>query len=208
MKNYNKAEELLKKVIESDEFDSNAYFHLGEVYSRLKRHQDAIDALSKSIELNGADVIAKFYLAFEYKEIGEIQTAIKLYEEVISQSPDYSWAYYNLASIYLELENDDKAIFYLERTIKTNPNDIPAIKLLVKILSKHKKYVVAENILKKATVTMPLEADIYYLLAQVYKCLNNKMNYLKYLKFTEKKVITFSGDKDTLMSEIKELEEN
>lgn len=201
-KEFHKAEPLLLDVLKKDNLDSNTHFHLGEIYSKLNRHEESIKHLLKAVELNNSDVIAVFYLAYEYSQIGQIDKSIQAYENVISLSPDYSWAYYNLASIYLEQGNDDKAIFYLERTIKTNPNDIPAIKLLVKILSKNKKYNVAETILKRATTSMPLEADLYYLLAQVYKCLNSKMNYLKYLRFTSKKSSTFTGNIDKLKEEI------
>lgn len=201
---YDIAEELFSKVLKADNSDANSYFHLGEIYSKTNRHTQAIEALSKALELNKNDVIAKFYLAYEYNMVDDVQKAIKLYEEITEQSPDYSWAYYNLASIYISLDNEDKAIYYLERTIKTNSSDISAIKLLVKLLSKHKKYTAAENILKEAVKNMPLEADLFYLFAQLYKTVNNKSNYLKYLKLVNKNSVTFSGNLEQLKAEIED----
>ena len=162
--------------------------------------------LSKTLELNPDDVIAMFYLAYSLKEVGNIDDSINLYNEIISRSPDYSWAYYNLASIYFEQNRDDLAIEYLNKTIKINPNDVPAIKFLIKILSKNRNYAEAEKILKQATTKMPLEADLFYLFAQLYKTMNSKINYLKYLKYTEKKSSTFTGNFEALLKEIEEAE--
>ena len=78
--------------------------------------------------------------------------------------------------------------------------------MIVKLFSKHKKYSAAEKILRQAMQTMPDEADIYYFLARVYKELKSRINYVKYLKMTLKKQITFSGDINTLKEEIKEAE--
>ena len=48
----------------------------------------------------------------------------------------------------------------------------------------------------------PLEADLFYLFAQLYKAIGNKISYLKYLKYTEKKSSTFTGNIDALREEI------
>ena len=200
------SEKLLLKIIEKDKNDENAFFNLGEVYSRKKEHEKAIQYLTKALELDPKDIIAKFYLAYEYDKINRTETAIKLYEEVIQQNPDYSWAYFNLASIFLSQGNEELAISNLENTIKTNPGDLQAVKLLVKILAKNKKYTSAEKILKQYTVKMSEEADLYYLLAQVYKELKNHPNYLKYLKYTLRRKLKFSGNIIKLEEEIKNAE--
>ena len=106
--------------------------------------------------------------------------------------------------IYLEQNKDEQAILFLEKTIKTNPSDIKAIKMLVKLLYKHKKFVAAEKILRQAIHDMPEEADVYYFLAKVYQELKNRINYVKYLKLTLNKQLTFSGDVNSLEEEIKE----
>ena len=145
-------------------------------------------------------------MAFEYNKIGEVQKSIDLYHKIIAKNADYSWAYYNLASIYSEKGDTDRAIFYLERTLKTNPNDMQAVKLVIKLFFKQKKYEAAERLLKQLIPKAPEQADIYYLLAQVYNSINNPANYYKFLKFAEAKLITFSGDKEMLKNEIADFE--
>ncbi|MBQ9245752.1 tetratricopeptide repeat protein [bacterium] len=203
---YERAEELLLKVIQKDREDENAYFHLGESCTRLKKHEDAIKYFSKALELDKTDLIAKFYLAYEYKEIGETDTAIKLYNEIISENKEYSWVYYNLASIYLEKGEEDKAIIYLEKTIKTNDKDIDAIKMIVKLFAKGKKFAPAERILRQALQVLPDQADLYYLLAQIYQQMKSKINYAKYLKMALSKSITFTGDIEKLKEEVEALD--
>ena len=199
---YEAAEKLLLKVIETDKDDQNSYFHLGEIYSRKKQYENAVKYLSKAVELDNSDTISKFYLAYAFSELGDTETAIRLYTQIINENPEYSWAYFNLAAIYISKEQEDKAVMFLEKTIQTNPRDINAIKMYIKLLSKHKKYSVAEKLLKQATANMPEEADLYYLLAQIYQKLNSKPNYIKYLQTTLSKQVTFSGDIDELKNEI------
>ena len=196
------AEELFLAIIEEDSEDENVLFYLGQIYSKKKEHDKAIEYLQKALVINPNDVIAKFYLAYEYKEISQVDLSIKTYEEVIKLSNDYSWAYYNLATIYLEQEDEEKALFYLDRTININPKDILAIKLASKIFVKHKKYIGAEKLLKKAVQEMPLEADLTYLLSQVYKELKNKANYFKFLTLTQENISTFTGNIDELNEQL------
>ena len=80
--------------------------------------------------------------------------------------------------------------------------------MLVKLYSKHKKYSTAEKILRQAMHDMPEEADIYYLLAQIYMQLKNKINYTKYLKMTVSKELTFTGDIEKVKRELEEAEAN
>ena len=78
--------------------------------------------------------------------------------------------------------------------------------MIVKVLSKHKKYLEAEKVLTKAMTIIPEEADIYYLLSGIYKELKNTANQIKYLKLTISKKLTFSGDIEDVEEELKELE--
>lgn len=199
------AEKLFLKVIETDTEDENAYFHLGEIYTRKKDAEKAVKYLSRAVELDNNDTIAKFYLAYQYKRTGDISKAVQLYNEVTEQNPDYSWAYFNLASIYTEQGEEDKAAFYLEKTLKTNPMDLKALKLLVKLLVKQKKYADAEELINQKLSDMPDEADLYYLLAGIYKKLENKKEYFKFLMLADKNKLTFSGDEAKLEKEIEDI---
>ena len=200
------AELLLLKVIEIDSDDSNAFFHLGEIYSKKKNHEKAIDFLTKSLELNENDIVAKFYLAYELNAIGEIDSAIEIYQDVITQNPDYSWAYYNLAAIYIARKDENNALRYLELTIRVNPTDMQAIRLYIKLLFKNKKYSQAEKCLRQYIHDLPNEADLCFLIAQAYKQLKNRINYVKYLKLAKKMKNTFSGNFEKLEAEIREAE--
>ena len=112
-----------------------------------------------------------------------------------------------MALIYLEQNDEERAIFYLERTININSKDVQAIKLAAKIFMKHKKYAAVEKLLKMAVEEMPLEADLLYLLASLYKELKNKDNYIKLLKLALENSSTFSGNVEKLKAEIAEIEQ-
>ena len=165
---YKKAIELFKAVLRKDPKDSDAYFNLGYVYVHLNNSEAAIKCFENAITLNSDDVLAIFYMANEYKKQGHIEKAISLYNDVLEKMPEYSWAYYNLAVVYNELQDYERTIFYLQKTIDTNPLDVEAVKLLIKIYARFKQPQNAISV-AKALLEKQTNGDVYYLLAQIYE---------------------------------------
>ena len=202
---YDKAIEAFNKVIETDADDSNCYFNLGLCYTKKNERETAISFFKKAIELNGMDVFAHFYLGNHYKELNQNDLAIKEYKKVIELCPDYSWAYFNLGSINFEEGDFDLAMANLKKTIELNPRDIPAYKTYSKLLIKIDLVEDAQHLIENAIKDNVYEADLYYILAQIYKLQNNLERYEKALKLALKNYQTLSYSPKLVKKELDEL---
>lgn len=189
---YDKAIEAFNKVIETDTDDANTYFNLGLCYTKKNEIYTAVNFFQKTIELNGMDVFAHFYLGNHYKDLNQTDLAIKEYKKVIELCPDYSWAYFNLGSINFEEGDFDSAIKNLKKTIELNPRDIAAYKTYSKLLLKIDLTAEAQHLIENAIKSNVYEADLYYILAQIYKTQNNLTGYEKALKLALKNYQTLS----------------
>lgn len=191
---YDKAIESFNTVLKTDTDDANSYFNLGLCYTKKGEEAPAIDYLNKAVELNDNDVFAHFYLGNHFKNQGKIDLAIEKYNKVLKLCPDYSWAYFNLGSIAFEEGDFDEAIINLKKTLEFNPRDIEAYKIYSKILIKLDMLKEAQELIHNAIKENQYEADLFYILAQIYKAENDSQGYEKALNIALKnyKSLSFS----------------
>ena len=187
-------------VLRNNQNDANSNFNLGLCYFRKEEINLATDYLQKAVELNPQDVFAHFYLGNIYQMNGLTNFAIKSYEKVLEILPDYSWAYFNLASIAYKNGNIDESREYLEKTIFYNPTDIEAYKLLVKIMVAQGNFEDAISLLQ-TRIKKEESGDLFYILAQVYKKLGEKMEYAYCLKKALENNLTLTFRKDIVKQE-------
>lgn len=201
---YDKAIDAFNRVIETDADDANTYFNLGLCYTKKNETLKAVDYFKKTIELNGMDVFAHFYLGNHYKELNQTELAIKEYKKVIELCPDYSWAYFNLGSINFDEGDFDSAIINLKKTLELNPRDIAAYKTYSKLLLKIDMVDEAQKLIQNALSANVYEADLYYILAQIYKIQNNLKGYEKALKLALKNYQTLTYSPKLVKKELDE----
>jgi tetratricopeptide (TPR) repeat protein len=124
------AEILWKKTVQTSPDFSIAYNNLGRVYLEQNKNREALKLFIKAIEhkLNYsystykpeyADPYAN--IGIIYKRMGNYSLAVKYYKKAISLKSDYHQAYYNLGILYNELEEYDKAIVEFVEAIKIRP---------------------------------------------------------------------------------------
>lgn len=180
LKSWDEAIEAFKTVLKSDPNDGNCYFNLGLCYLNKDEKNLATDNFQKAVELNPQDIFAHFYLGNIYQSNGLTNFAEECYTKVLAISPDYSWAYFNLASIAFKNENLELAKEYLLKTIEYNKQDIEAYKLLTKICLKTNETEEIISILE-TKLNNDDNGDLCYILAQVYKSINNLEEYAEML---------------------------
>ncbi len=81
-KNWEKAADLLKKSIEYDSNNSDAYVNLGTSYGRMGRISEAIANFEKAAELNPDNLYAWRFLAFAHRTTGNLERAATCEEKV------------------------------------------------------------------------------------------------------------------------------
>ena len=200
LEEWDDALEAFQIVLRNNPNDGNSHFNAGLCYLKKDETNLATDHFQKAIEQNPQDIFAHFYLGNIYQSNGLTNFAIKSYEKVLEISPDYSWAYFNLASIAYKHENLDEAKEYLEKTIFYNQNDFETYKLLTKIMVAQGAF---EDIISLLQTRIKKEenGDLYYILAQVYKKLGEKMEYTYCLKKALENNLTLTFRKDIVKQE-------
>ena len=187
-------------VIKNNPTDGNSHFNIGLCYFKKDEINLATDHFQKAVELNPQDLFAHFYLGNIYQMNGLTNFAIRSYEKVLEISPDYSWAYFNLASIAYKNGNLEEAREYLEKTIFYNQNDFEAYKLLTKIMVSQGVFEDIISILQ-TRIKKEENGDLFYILAQVYKKLGEKMEYTYCLKKALENHLTLTFRKDIVKQE-------
>ena len=103
----------------------------------------------------------------------------------------------------------ESAVSYYIQAIKQNPKIPETYYRLACLLFENGQISLDSAIeqCKMAVEEMPLEADLLYLFASLYKELKNKDNYIKLLKLALENSSTFSGNVEKLKAEIAEIEQ-
>ena len=119
---FNKAEELTKKLILENSKESFLFNILGICMASQDKTQESIKQFKEAINLKPDFFEAHFNLGNALTNLGEPNKAIICYKEAIKIKPDYSDAFNNLANVLIELEKTKEAIQYLNQAIKIKPD--------------------------------------------------------------------------------------
>ncbi len=130
--NAQQAESLLKKAIELDPTNAEAFYNLGKLYTSKKEYAKAIQAYDKAIDLNPRSPDAFFNLGFLYYGKKDYPKAEALFLKVTELQPTYlDEAYFNLAVVQNLQGKKEESIGNLERALEVNPNNDKARKYLL-----------------------------------------------------------------------------
>ncbi|HBL10310.1 MAG TPA: peptidase S1, partial [Cyanobacteria bacterium UBA11162] len=97
--NYNEAEALIRRVIESDPNNARAYNFLGIVLVEQEKLEEAVASFQTAIQLNPNDAIGYYNLGYMLSEQGKLEEAISLYQKAIQLDPNFASAYHNLGNV-------------------------------------------------------------------------------------------------------------
>jgi tetratricopeptide (TPR) repeat protein len=150
--NPERAESLLKKAIELDPENAEAFFNLGKLYTAKKKYTKAIHAYDKAIDLAPSSPDAFFNLGFLYYGKKDYAKAEAMFLRVTELQPAYlDEAYVNLAVVQNLQGKKEESIGNLERALEVNPNNARAKKYLLRL----------RRTSKNAKETDPLENRIF-----------------------------------------------
>lgn len=136
-KNPEEAKSVLLKAIQLDPINSQAHFHLGSVYMKLKDYPRAIETFNKVGELDLNNAAAFFNLGYLYAMKKDYSKSEEMYDRVVKLTPSYlDEALYNLGMVQEKLGKRKQGIENLERALSLNPNNEMAKKLLAKLRGK------------------------------------------------------------------------
>ncbi len=149
------AEKLYKEILSLDQSNSEAIFHLGTLYSQLKKFSQAKHLLLKADELNPNNLNINLNIGSLFFSTGEIDLALKYFDKVIKIKPDYVLAHFNKGIILNSQRKYQDAITCFEKIIEIEPDNINAHNVLGIILQEIGEFKKSLFYLKKSINISP-----------------------------------------------------
>ncbi len=111
----------VKKKLEENPNDADAWYHLADLYDRNGQYPEAIDAYKKTIKLQPARGYTYFKMGTAYNELNKPDEAIAAFKKAIRYMPDYAATYNNLGIAYGKLGKVQEEIDALTKAVKLRP---------------------------------------------------------------------------------------
>ncbi len=184
LKNYFKAEQFLKKVINIHNTDELNYLY-GNILKIQNKFYEAIDLFKKAISLNNKFSEAYNNLANTQKKIGDNENAENNYIQAIKSNKSNFGAFFNLANLYRSEKKFEKAIDNYKKVLELNPqfvesmNNIGSINLILGNFENGIKY------FKEAIEIDKFNSESYYNYVSAKKILENDEIFIKLKNLVE-----------------------
>ena len=184
LKNYFKAEQFLKKVINIHNTDELNYLY-GNILKIQNKFYEAIDLFKKAISLNNKFSEAYNNLANTQKKIGDNENAENNYIQAIKSNKSNFGAFFNLANLYRSEKKFEKAIDNYQKVLELNPqfvesmNNIGSINLILGNFENGIKY------FKEAIEIDKFNSESYYNYVSAKKILENDEIFIKLQNLVE-----------------------
>ena len=184
LKNYFKAEQFLKKVINIHNTDELNYLY-GNILKIQNKFYEAIDLFKKAISLNNKFSEAYNNLANTQKKIGDNENAENNYIQAIKSNKSNFGAFFNLANLYRSEKKFEKAIDNYKKVLELNPqfvesmNNIGSINLILGNFENGIKY------FKEAIEIDKFNSESYYNYVSAKKILENDEIFIKLQNLVE-----------------------
>jgi len=115
--------QVLRERVASNPRDTDAWFHLAELYDRAGMYPEEIDALKKVIALKPKEIgYAYEQLGTAYNRLGKYREAIESFLKAGKYSPKNPVIYNNLAASYGMVGKTNEQIAALEKAISLRPH--------------------------------------------------------------------------------------
>ncbi|MBN2318719.1 MAG: tetratricopeptide repeat protein [Acidobacteria bacterium] len=124
-KDYDRAESLLKEILEADPDNTEAKYRLAAVYERKKDYDRAESLFKEVIRANPGNAGALNYFGYMLADRGiRLEEAVRYVQEALAIDPDngayldsLGWAYFKLN----DFENAEKYLLQADRYVKDDP---------------------------------------------------------------------------------------
>ena len=162
------AEESLKKAIELNPKNDDAYAGLGRFYLEHGNSPQAGDLFSKAIELNPKNNDARVGLGRLYLEQGKFSQAEDTFKKAIEMNSADDHAYFELGSLYRKQVKQSEAENAFKKAIELNPENDIAYMELGQLYRSQEKYPQAEDLYKRTIELNPENYNAYHGLGFIY----------------------------------------
>ena len=103
-----------RQAIKLNPCHEQAFVHLGTLYYRRRKYQQAERSFSRALEITPGNAVALFHLGVVFEECNLQDKARACYEQALAAKPDFPEAHYHLAGVAEKLNNLEQAILHWE----------------------------------------------------------------------------------------------
>ena len=126
-------QEMLRRVLESDADNFDAWMFSGSLYLENKQGEGAVKAFTQAASINPQAPEAWQSLAQAYDSSTDTAEAVRAYKQVTLLQPGNATAWSHLGVALVKTHQDSPARFSLRRAIQLNPDDTEAKRFLAQL---------------------------------------------------------------------------
>ena len=149
---FKEKEEMLKKAIEINPKNPQAYVKLGRYYRKQGKYNKAKEILRKAIDIDSKNYRAYVELGWCYSDQKEYDGYEEMFKKAVETNPEKDLAYTELGACYKYQQRYDKAEEVLKKAIKINPKNDQAYAILAHCYREQGKYELAKRCFQKANI--------------------------------------------------------
>ena len=111
----------VKKKLQENPKDADAWYHLADLYDRNAQYTEAIDAYKKVLELKPTMGYAYLKMGTAYDRLNQPEEAVKVLKKATQRMPGFAVGYNNLGVAYGKLGKLSDEVTALQKAIKLRP---------------------------------------------------------------------------------------
>jgi arylsulfatase A-like enzyme/tetratricopeptide (TPR) repeat protein len=129
-KSFEKIVAMYRKVVADDPNVIDAWFNLGNAYSRVGRYEEAIPFFRKALELKPDYDLPVINMANAYRHLGKDDAALAGYEHYLTIDPKNAHVRYQVGEIYLDRGDVPRAERNFRQSLEIDPRQASALNAL------------------------------------------------------------------------------
>jgi tetratricopeptide (TPR) repeat protein len=134
LKHYDEATQLLKKIVDDDPKDFQAWTELGNVHLLDSRYSDSESEYLRAIDLHSNYFPALLNLGRAEIALKKFDMAIDVLGRAVKTRPDSAEANYLLGEAYLQVKKGSLAVGYLNEALRLEPKEMAEAHLRLALL--------------------------------------------------------------------------
>jgi tetratricopeptide (TPR) repeat protein len=180
-KEYDKAQNILNRLIKLEDDSYLAHYYLARLYREMQYFDKAAVSYQKALELNWSERFALEIAEF-YESRQEHEEAIAMYRQVLEEDDTNEQIRTRLVNLYLSMDENDKALAELWDLKNLLPESHTGDITISRILLTQEKYDEAIDLLTETLQQFPELAAGNYLLGMAYYQKGDMENAVKQLQ--------------------------
>jgi predicted O-linked N-acetylglucosamine transferase (SPINDLY family) len=156
------AEQIYRRILQSDSGEPNALLYLGLIAHQLGRHEEAVKHMTQAIRRAPGHVSAHNNLGLVLVALGRLEEAAASLREAVRLKPDFAAAHNNLALVLVRQGRFDEALTCCRQALELKPDFAETLYHLGVVLQSQGKTAEAVASYRRALELKPSLAEAHH----------------------------------------------